>query len=279
MVNVIMTRRTIDPDAEAERDRRIPWLDENGDLTWKLADPDKAARYPTLLIGDFTSALDRFNRLRIKRGSIFTYEPRKLPGWKPTQPTRQGMSDEEAGPRRDGMTREKLTEELKRRYWLDDEQLLKLQEEVFARYKDDPDMVEDAWEAFWRSLFDVNDKAEREYLKTVSQEEIDEIRSGEPETDSFHEICLFKAYDENGEEASRRRARKHLRKKARFTQRMMREFHEGQSLSETTEAAIAESSSECASMESSSPESSVTSSSVTTSSSRRRTRRNEESGA
>jgi hypothetical protein len=63
-------------------DRKIPWIDTNGNLFWKDENPRrKKTNVRTLILGDWHLAMDLYEKLLQKKFKWQPTKPTKLPEW------------------------------------------------------------------------------------------------------------------------------------------------------------------------------------------------------
>jgi hypothetical protein len=69
-------------------DRKTPWIDEDGNLFWVDENTRrKQAKVRTLILGDWTRAMELYEKLLRKKFKWRPDKPTKLPKWKPVEPS------------------------------------------------------------------------------------------------------------------------------------------------------------------------------------------------
>jgi hypothetical protein len=75
-------------------DRRIPWIDTNGNLYWVDGNPRrKRTNVRTVMLGDWNRAQELYEKLLLRK---FKWQPKKptmLPGWEPVEPVAEYDDD------------------------------------------------------------------------------------------------------------------------------------------------------------------------------------------
>jgi hypothetical protein len=75
-------------------DRRIPWIDEDGNLFWKDETPRrKRTNVQMLILGDWNLAMELYEKLLLRKFKWLPKKPTKLPGWEPVEPVSEYDDD------------------------------------------------------------------------------------------------------------------------------------------------------------------------------------------